>query len=103
MKRRDFLKTIGAGALTMTMPACTYIQQFSGRNTRPNILWILSEDICPDLACYGTPEVQTPNLDKLAEQGVRFTNAFTTSPVCSTSRSAMITGMHQGAIGAHHH
>jgi arylsulfatase A-like enzyme len=47
--------------------------------------------------------VETPNLDKLADQGVRFTNAFTISPVCSTSRSAMITGMHPGAIGAHHH
>ncbi|GAJ02266.1 unnamed protein product, partial [marine sediment metagenome] len=72
-------------------------------NRKPNILWILSEDICPDLSCYGTPAVQTPNLDKLAGEGVRFTSAFTTSPVCSTSRSAMITGMYQTTIGVHHH
>jgi N-sulfoglucosamine sulfohydrolase len=103
MKRRDFLKAIGSGAVTMTLPACTHAQHSPAKDTRPNILWILSEDICPDLGCYGTPAVQTPNLDKLAEQGVRFTNAFTTSPVCSTSRSAMITSMHQGSIGAHHH
>jgi len=47
--------------------------------------------------------VQTPNLDKLAGQGIRFTEAFTTGPVCSASRSAMITGMYQTSIGAHHH
>ncbi len=103
MKRRNFLKTIGACTVSMTLPVRMYANQPSGRDTRPNILWILSEDISPDLSCYGTPVVETPNLDKLAEQGVRFTNAFTTSPVCSTSRSAMITGMHQGSIGAHHH
>jgi len=103
MKRRNFLKAIGAGTISITLPSCINAQQPSDKNTRPNILWILSEDICPDLSCYGTPAVETPNLDKLAEQGVRFTNAFTTSPVCSTSRSAMITGMHQGSIGAHHH
>ena len=103
MKRRNFLKAIGAGSISMALPACINAQQPSDRNTRPNILWILSEDICPDLSCYGTPAVETPNLNKLADQGVRFTNAFTTSPVCSTSRSAMITGMHQGSIGAHHH
>lgn len=103
MKRRNFLKTIGACTVSMTLPVRMYAKQPSGKDTRPNILWILSEDISPDLSCYGTPVVETPNLDKLAEQGVRFTNAFTTSPVCSTSRSAMITGMHQGSIGAHHH
>ena len=103
MKRRNFLKVIGTGAVSMTLPACMSAQQSSGKGARPNILWILSEDISPDLSCYGTPVVETPNLDKLADQGVRFTNAFTTSPVCSTSRSAMITGMHQGSIGAHHH
>ena len=103
MKRRDFLKAISAGTVSMTFPDITRAQQTSVKDTRPNILWIMSEDISPDLSCYGTPAVQTPNLDNLAKQGVRFTNAFTTSPVCSTSRSAMITGMHQGAIGAHHH
>ncbi|MBN1807130.1 MAG: sulfatase-like hydrolase/transferase [Sedimentisphaerales bacterium] len=102
MKRRDFLKAIGAGSAFITLPYI-YARQSSGKDSRPNILWIMTEDISPDLSCYGTPAVQTPNLDKLADQGVRFTNAFTTSPVCSTSRSAMITGMHQSSIGAHHH
>lgn len=69
----------------------------------PNILWILAEDIGPDLSCYGCPGVSTPHLDRLASEGVRFERCFSTSPVCSPSRSAMITGMHQNAIGAHQH
>lgn len=69
----------------------------------PNIIWILSEDISTELACYGTPVVQTPNLDRLATDGILYTHAYTTAPVCSPSRSAMITGMYQTRIGAHHH
>ncbi|MBW3538687.1 MAG: sulfatase [Planctomycetes bacterium] len=70
---------------------------------RPNVLWIIGEDLGPELACYGTPEVRTPHLDDLAKRGVRFTRAFTTAPVCSASRSAFITGMYQTTIGAHNH
>ncbi len=69
----------------------------------PNILWIIAEDMGQELGAYGTPEVRTPNLDRLAQRGMRFTNAFTTSPVCSSSRSAFMTGMYQTAIGAQHH
>jgi N-sulfoglucosamine sulfohydrolase len=100
MNRRDFLRTVGLGAaaaMAKTLPAA------QSENDRPNILWILSEDISPDLSCYGAPLVETPNLDELARQGIRYTNAFTTGPVCSPSRSAMITGMYQTSIGAHHH
>ncbi|MBN1844826.1 MAG: sulfatase-like hydrolase/transferase, partial [Sedimentisphaerales bacterium] len=101
MKRREFLQYAGWQAACL---ACT--AGFAADRTtpaRPNILWILAEDISPDLACYGTAGVQTPHLDALAAEGVRFTSAFTTSPVCSTSRSGLITGMHPGSIGAHHH
>lgn len=70
---------------------------------KPNLLFILAEDIGPDLGCYGTPLVRTPHLDALAARGVRHTRAFTTSPVCSPSRSAIMTGMYQTTIGAHHH
>lgn len=70
---------------------------------KPNVLWILGEDLGPELGIYGTPEVETPRLDALAQQGMLFTNAFTTSPVCSSSRSAFNTGMYQGTIGAHNH
>lgn len=70
---------------------------------RPNILWIMIEDWSTDLSCYGAPLVQTPFIDKLADEGVRFERAYTTSPVCSTSRSAMMAGFHQNYIGAHQH
>ncbi|MEM0925951.1 MAG: sulfatase [Planctomycetota bacterium] len=70
---------------------------------RPNILWVTIEDWSADLSCYGTAGIRTPNVDGLAQQGIRFERAFTTSPVCSTSRSAMMTGFHQNLIGAHQH
>jgi N-sulfoglucosamine sulfohydrolase len=75
----------------------------SAQTNKPNILWILMEDVGPEMACYGEPLVQTPNIDRLAREGVRFTNAHTTAPVCSPSRSALITGMYQTTIRAHQH
>ena len=99
--RRSFLKTLGLGAATLATPSRLFAEQKT--DSRPNILWILSEDISPELSCYGTQGMQTPNLDKLAGQGIRFNNAFMTAPVCSASRSAMITGMFQTSIGAHNH
>jgi arylsulfatase A-like enzyme len=70
---------------------------------RPNILWLIGEDLGPHLGCYGTKEVWTPNLDRLAAEGMRYTRCFTTAPVCSPSRSAFMTGMYQTTIGAHNH
>jgi N-sulfoglucosamine sulfohydrolase len=76
---------------------------YAQKDNRPNILWILIEDWSPELSCYGTKGIDTPFVDKLAEEGVRYNRAFTTSPVCSTSRSAMMTGFHQNYIGANQH
>ncbi len=70
---------------------------------RPNVLWFVVDDMSPDLSCYGGRNVATPNIDRLAREGTLFEHAFTTAPVCSPSRSALITGMVQTAIGAHHH
>lgn len=70
---------------------------------RPNVLWLIAEDFSPHLACYGTKEVYSPNLDRLATEGMRFTRMFATGPVCSVSRSAFMTGMYQTTIGAHNH
>jgi arylsulfatase A-like enzyme len=74
-----------------------------GAIARPNILWLIAEDFGPHLGCYGTKEVFTPNLDRLAAEGVRYSHFFTTAPVCSPSRSAFMTGMYQTTIGAHNH
>jgi arylsulfatase A-like enzyme len=57
----------------------------------------------PEMGCYGHPEVSTPNLDRVAREGVLYTNAYTTAAVCSPSRSAFMTGMYQMSIGAHNH
>jgi N-sulfoglucosamine sulfohydrolase len=70
---------------------------------RLNVLWLIAEDFGPHLGCDGTKEVWTPNLDRLAAEGVRYTRFFTTAPVCSPSRSAFMTGMYQTTIGAHQH
>ncbi len=70
---------------------------------KPNIVWIIGDDLGAELGCYGYKGVRTPHLDKLASQGTRFTAAFATSPVCSSSRSAFMTGRYQTSIGAHHH
>ena len=70
---------------------------------RPNILWIVAENIGPDFGCYGYPTVSTPNVDRLAREGLRYRLAFDTAPVCSASRSAIMTGMYQTTIGAHNH
>src|SRR5262245_14843466 len=73
------------------------------RPGRPNILWLIAEDMGPHLACYGAKEVSTPHADRLAAEGVLYTRFFTTAPVCSPSRSAFMTGMYQTTIGAHNH
>src|SRR5918995_7468212 len=69
----------------------------------PNVVWIVAEDMSANMSCYGERAIRTPNIDRLAAEGVRFTRAFTTAPVCSPSRSALITGMYQTTIGAHNH
>ncbi|HET7559656.1 MAG TPA: sulfatase-like hydrolase/transferase [Limnochordia bacterium] len=70
--------------------------------SRPNVLWISLEDTSPRFGCYGDPVARTPNLDRLAREGCRFTRAFSTAGVCAPSRAAIITGMYATAIGAHH-
>lgn len=68
-----------------------------------NIVWIVADNLSPDLSCYGSSEVNTPNMARLAHEGARFTHAYVTCPVCSPLRSAPITGMYQTSIGAHAH
>jgi arylsulfatase A-like enzyme len=72
-------------------------------DARPNIVWIIVDDMSANFSSYGEKAIQTPNVDRLAREGARFSKAFVTAPVCSASRSALITGMYQTTIGAHHH
>ena len=68
---------------------------------RPNILWITCEDISPNLGCFGDLYAVTPNLDRLATEGVRYTNAFAVIGVCAPARSTLITGMYAPSLGTH--
>src|SRR6188768_4177430 len=68
---------------------------------RPNILWLAGENLSHDLGCYGMKNVRTPNLDRLAAEGMRFTNVFATNPACAPSRSAFFTGMYQTTTDTH--
>ncbi|WP_158275588.1 sulfatase family protein [Marinilabilia rubra] len=71
---------------------------------RPNILWITIEDTSPHfLGCYGNSDAKTPNIDELADKGVRFTRAFATGAVCSSSRSTIVTGLYTGQLGTGNH
>jgi uncharacterized sulfatase len=69
---------------------------------RPNILWITCEDMSPHLGCYGDRYAHTPNLDRLAAEGVRYTRAFATASVCTPARSCLITGVFASSLGTQH-
>lgn len=71
----------------------------TSEESRPNILWITAEDMSATLGCYGDAYATTPNLDRLATQSVRYTHAFATAPVCSPSRSCLITGCYAPSLG----
>ncbi len=81
--------------LSLSLPSFALAQ-------KPNILWLSCEDISAHLGCYGDPHAITPNLDRLAEEGVRYTHAFTTAGVCAPCRSGIITGMYQTTLGTQH-
>ena len=75
---------------------------FLRASDRPNILWLSAEDINAHFGCYGDPNAITPNLDQLAKEGVRYSNAYTAAGVCAPCRSTIITGMYQTTIGTMH-
>ena len=111
INRRDYLGLVGASLAAFALPGCSdpAKQRETARaisekiaKEKPNFLWLSCEDISPDLGCYGSPNVNTPVLDSLAGQGVRFTNAFTVYPVCSPVRCGIITAMYPNSIGGGH-
>jgi len=105
MNRRDFLKASSTYLVfSSVLPSRSHARRTSGgeRRRRPNILWISCEDTSPDLGCYGDDYADTPNLDRLASEGCRYTNAFVPYPVCAPTRSSIITGMYPSTIGSMH-
>ncbi len=101
--RRNFLKVMGVGATMLTTNSCTGISRTNtGKKSagRPNIIFILTDDLgWAELGCYGNKFNETPNLDKLASQGMRFTEAYASAPVCSPYRVALMTGQYPARVG----
>ncbi len=96
--RREFLRTIGAGAVAATLPSWIYS---CGKGQKPpNILFIMSDDHAAHaISCYGNRINQTPNLDRLAAEGMRFDNCFCTNGICAPSRAAILTGKYNHLNG----
>ncbi len=94
MTRRDMLRGSAAGMLALAAGIDTKATQASARP--PNIVFILADDLgYADVSCYGRPDLSTPNIDRLAKQGIRFLQAYANSAVCTASRTALITGRYQ--------
>lgn len=93
--RRNFLKTIGLGAVTLALPQFEFCRRKT--SLKPNIIFILADDLgYEELGCYGQEKIRTPNIDTLAAQGMRFTQHYSGSPVCAPSRCVLMTGKHTG-------
>ncbi len=96
--RRNFLKTVAAGAVALcTQPFSLHAKD---HNEKPNIVLILADDLgYGDIGCYGSRINSTPNLDKLAAQGLRFTDFHSNGPMCTPTRAALLTGRYQQRFG----
>ncbi len=108
MNRRRFLHTAGktalAGACASVLPhslSCVARgarQRTSGR--LPNIVIIFTDDQgYQDVGCFGSPNIKTPNLDRMAREGMKFTDSYVAQPVCSASRAALLTGCYSNRVG----
>jgi len=100
MRRRDFLKAAGWGVVSAT-GFCTWgangVRAAPAEKRRPNIVFILADDLgYADVGCYGQKKIRTPHIDKLAAEGMRFTQFYSGNPVCAPSRCALMTGYHSG-------
>jgi len=101
--RRDFMKAAGLGAAALALPGCSgAMRLFSGKKSgkRPNIIFIMTDDHASHaLSCYGSRINKTPNLDRLAQEGMLFENCFCTNSICAPSRAVILTGKYSHLNG----
>jgi len=104
MNRREFFKLAALSAATVSLPGCRMIYSASASKKRTNIVLIMIDDLgWMDLHCQGNKRLDTPNIDKLASQGMRFTDAYAAAPVCSPTRAAIMTGQSPARLGITNH
>jgi arylsulfatase A-like enzyme len=113
MNRRDFLKALGGSAALLAVCGCIDSTRKLSATTKPNFVLILIDDLgWKDLGCYGSTFYETTNIDRLAQESMLFTNAYSACPVCSPTRASLMTGQdtarlrftgHITAIGRHRH
>ncbi|GMV93120.1 MAG: arylsulfatase [Candidatus Hydrogenedentota bacterium] len=98
MNRREWLRSAGLAAGSgLVASACAGAAKAGASGRRPNIIYIMADDLgYGDLGCYGQDVIQTPRIDQLAEEGIRFTQCYAGSTVCAPSRCALMTGLHTG-------
>ncbi len=99
MNRRSFIKAIGLGAASLAVSSCT-AGPATTLQKKPNIVFILIDDMgWPDVVCYGSKFHETPNIDRLASQGMKFTDAYAACPVCSPTRASIMAGQYPARVG----
>ena len=98
INRRDFVKATGLSLAVLTMPGCLLLSNSAKHNTKkPNIIYIMADDLgYADLGCYGQTKIKTPNIDKIASGGMKFTQHYAGTTVCAPSRCSLMTGLHTG-------
>lgn len=98
--RREFLRMTGLAAASAVLGGCvTMGPAGAGKSKRPNIVFILADDQgVHQLSCYGSDFYETPNIDRLAAEGMKFTNAYAASPVCSPTRASIMTGKYPARL-----
>jgi len=104
MNRRNFLKAVGFGAATLVGPAGLGLGQAASaarrKSKKLNFVFFLIDDLgWADLGCYGSTFYETPNIDRLASEGMRFTEAYAACPVCSPTRASIMTGKYPARLG----
>ena len=98
--RREFMGAVGFGVVGWGMSESPANGKAATGNKKPNVVFILADDLgWAELGCYGNPFNETPNLDELAGQGLRFTDAYAAAPVCSPYRAALMTGQYPARVG----
>jgi len=97
MNRRDFLKNAGVLVAGMSVLRDVTVCQAAPKALRPNIIYIMADDLgYGHLGCYGQKEIKTPNIDRIAAEGIRLTDHYAGSAVCAPSRSVLLQGLHTG-------